>query len=230
MDEKRILKYFSQKSHSLITLIAVLLLCLGFCVILLLPPSFWALGLLMMLAGALMFIVLSVQIKDSEVDEAVAAVMETFRKAFEEQFIYYDTRKLHQAELHGQYHKEPIYASGYLTGVEGLLIRRGNDSKTRTSVYQCVGILEEEDSIRFHVQNFSLVGGGKDQPQTLNIAYTELSRVALGESFAQMHLTTMEIYGKEGNDCLLRFQMPADAKTDDLVADINAKIHKAHEE
>jgi hypothetical protein len=44
-----------------------------------------------------------------------------------------------------------------------------------------------------------------------------------------MHLVTMEIYSSD-DECLLRCQMKADAQTDELVADINNKINKAHEE
>lgn len=228
-NQNRIEKYFSQKSHSFSLLIAVALLILGFCVIILLPPHFWALGLTLMAAGGLIWLFLNLQIKDSELGEAARAAQAAFKEKFEYEFIYRDTRKLHQAELRGIRHKEPIYESSYLMSGEGLLTRRGGDGKMRSSVYQCVGILKEDDYICFGTQNFSLIGGEESAPVLNNYPYTALSRVALGEADDRWHLTTMTVY-TEGGTALMTFQMRADAQTDDLVADINAKIQKAFEE
>lgn len=228
-NQNRIEKYFSQKSHSLSLLIAVALLILGFCVILLLPPQFWALGVILLGAGAVIWFLLNLQIKDSELGEVARTAQASFKEKFEYEFIYRDTRKLHQAELRGVHHKEAIYESSYLMSGEGLLTRRGGDGKMRSSVYQCVGILQEDDHICFGTQNFSLIGGEETKPALNSYPYATLSRVALGEAVALWHLTTMTVYGEDGT-ALMTFQMRADAQTDDLVADINAKIHKAHEE
>jgi len=227
--QNRIEKYFSQKSHSFSTLIAVALLVIGFCVILLLPARFWALGLVLMAAGGLIWLLLNLQIKDSELSEAAQTAQATFKEKFEYEFIYRDTRKLHQAELRGIRPKEAIYESSYLMSGEGLLTRRGGDGKMRSSVYQCIGILMEDDHICLGTQNFSLIGGEETQPVLNKYPYSALSRVTLGEAVAQWHLTTMAVYGEDGT-VLMNFQMRADAQTDDLVADINNKIQKAHEE
>ena len=47
--------------------------------------------------------------------------------------------------------------------------------------------------------------------------------------FLQCQKKGMEIYSDDG-ECLIQCQMKADAQTDDLVADINNKINKAHDE
>ena len=153
MDANRIKKYFSQKPHTVSTIIAVALACIGFAIIILLPGHFTPFGLALMFVGAILFLVLSLQIKDSELSEAAKEVQAKFKETFEEEFIYRDTRKLHQAELRGFRPKEPVYESSYLMSGEGLLIRRGGDGKFRSSMYQCVGILKEEDYIGFGVQN-----------------------------------------------------------------------------
>lgn len=228
MDANRIKKYFSQKPHTVSTIIAVALACIGFAIIILLPGHFTPFGLALMFVGAILFLVLSLQIKDSELSEAAKEVQAKFKETFEEEFIYRDTRKLHQAELRGFRPKEPVYESSYLMSGEGLLTRRGGDGKFRSSMYQCVGILKEEDYIGFGVQNFSLIGDESPDATLLKLSYDELSHVALGEAVAQWHLTTMGVYDIDGN-CILNVQMRADAQTDELVADINAKIKKVHD-
>lgn len=225
MDTNRIKKYFSQKPHTVSTIIAVLLACLGFAVIILLPGHFTPLGLAMMFAGAILFLILSLQIKDSELSEAAKEVLGKFREKFEYEFIFRDSRKLHQAELQGIHHKDPVYESSYLAAGEGLLTRRGGDNKIRTSVYQCVGMLMEDEHICLGVQNFSLIGGEQTEPTLMRLYYSDLARVALAEEIPQMHLVTMEVYQRDG-ECVFRCQMKADAQTDELVADINNRISK----
>ena len=152
-----------------------------------------------------------------------------FKEKFEYEFIYRDTRKLHQAELRGIQHKEPVYESSYLVKGEGMLSRKGSDGKIRTSVYQCVGLLMEEHFLCLGVQNFSLVGEGDTEPSLMKVYYEDLSRVVLGENYPQMHLVLMEIYNEDGS-LLMSCQMKADAQTDELVADLNNKIKKSHED
>lgn len=229
MDANRNKKYFSQKPHTVITVIAVALIALGFCFLILLNGMLDPLSIAMMFVGAILFLFVNLQVKDSELGESAKEVLAKFTKEFEEEFIYRDTRKLHQAELQGFQHKDPVYESSYIAEGEGLLTRRGSDGKIRTSMYQCVGILMETDYICIGTQQFSLIGGAATQPTMMRVEYGELSHVALGEAIPKMHLTTMEVYGEDGT-CLMKFQMRADAQTDDLVADINAKIKKCREE
>ncbi len=229
MDANRIKKYFSQKPLTFLTVIAIILIAVGFCFLILMNGMLDALSVAMMFVGAVLFLIVNLQIKDGELSEAAKEVLGKFREKFEYEFIYRDTRKLHQAALQGIQHKEPVYESSYLASGEGLLSRKGNDGKIRTSVYQCVGLLLETDFICFGVQNFSLIGGEATEPILLKEYYRDLSRVVLGEAIPQMHLVTMEIYSSD-DECLLRCQMKADAQTDELVADINNKINKAHEE
>ena len=226
MDANRIQKYFSQKPKTLWTIIAAALIAIGFFFIFILPWSFDAPGMALIFVGAVIFLLINLQIKDSELSEAAKEVLAKFREKFEYEFIYRDTKKLHQAALQGIQHKEPVYESSYLAEGEGLLSRKGNDGKIRTSVYQCVGFLIESNFICFGVQNFSLISAEQTEPILLKEYYSDLSRVVLGEAIPQMHLVTMEIYSSE-DECLLRCQMKADAQTDDLVADINNKIQKA---
>ena len=228
MDANRIKKYFSQKPPTVITVIAVVLIALGVCFLVLLNGMLDALSIGLLFIGALLFVFTSLQIKDSELGEAAKIVLAKFREAFEYEFIYQNTRKLHQAELQGLHHKEPVYESSYLAEGEGLLMRRGSDSKLRTSVYHCVGILMEENYICFGTQNFSLIGGEESKPNLMRADYSELSRVELGKTFPEMRLVCMTVYGVDG-DVLMSCQMRADAQTDDLVADINAKIQKHQE-
>ena len=229
MDANRIKKYFSQKPKTLWTVIAAVLVAIGIFFIVILPWSFDAPGMALIFVGAVIFLVINLQIKDSELSEAAKEVLAKFREKFEYEFIYRDTKKLHQAALQGIQHKEPVYESSYLAEGEGLLSRKGNDGKIRTSVYQCVGLLMETNFICFGVQNFSLISDEQTEPILMKEYYSDLSRVVLGEAIPQMHLVTMEIYSSE-DECLLRCQMKADAQTDDLVADINNKIQKAHAE
>ena len=228
MDGNRIKKYFSQKPQTFLTVLAAILVAVGFFFLVILPWAFDAPGIAMILAGAVLFVIVNLQIKDGELSEAAKEVLGKFREKFEYEFIYRDTKKLHQAALQGIQHKEPIYESSYLASGEGLLSRKGNDGKIRTSVYQCVGILMESDFICFGMQNFSLIGGENTEPVLMKEYYCDLSRVVLGESIPAMHLVTMEFLDESG-ECLMRCQMKADAQTDDLLADINNKIQKAHE-
>lgn len=228
MDAKRIKKYFSQKPLTFLTVIAIVLVALGFCFLILMNGMLDALSVAMMFVGAILFLIVNLQIKDSELSEAAKEVLAKFSEKFEYEFIYKDTKKLHQAAIQGIQHKEAVYESSYLATGEGLLSRKGNDGKIRTSVYQCVGFLIETDYICFGVQNFSLIGGEDTEPILIKERYGDLSKVVLGEAFPRMHLVTMEIYDESG-ECLIRCQMKADAQTDELVTDINNKIHKAHE-
>lgn len=225
MDANRNKKYFSQKPHTVLTVISIALIAIGFCLLILFNGRFDPLSIALMFVGAILFLFVSLQIKDSELGESAKEVQAKFREDFEEEFIYRDTRKLHQAELQGFRPKEPVYESGYLSEGEGLLTRRGGDGKIRTSMYQCVGMLIEEDFICIGTQNFSLIGGEKTPPTMMKIYYEDLSRIALGETIPQMHLVTAEVYDAEGTQ-LMKFQMRADAQTDELVADINNKIQK----
>lgn len=229
MDAKRIKKYFSQKSHTVFTVIAIALIALGFCFLILLNGRLDALSVAMMFVGAVIFLIQNLQIKDSELSEAAKEVLAKFKEKFEYEFIYRDTRKLHQAELRGIQHKEPVYESSYLVKGEGMLSRKGSDGKIRTSVYQCVGLLMEEHFLCLGVQNFSLVGEGDTEPSLMKVYYEDLSRVVLGENYPQMHLVLMEIYNEDGS-LLMSCQMKADAQTDELVADLNNKIKKSHED
>ena len=229
MDANRIKKYFSQKPMTLLTVIAIALVAIGFCFLILMNGMLDALSVALMFVGAVLFLIVNLQIKDGELSEAAKEVLGKFREKFEYEFIYRDTKKLHQATLQGIQHKEPVYESSYLANGEGLLSRKGNDGKIRTSVYQCVGFLMETDFICFGVQNFSLIGGEDTEPTLMKEYYRDLSHVVLGEAIPQMHLVTMEIYSDDG-ECLIQCQMKADAQTDDLVADINNKINKAHDE
>ncbi len=226
MDANRIKKYFSQKPKTLWTVIAGVLVVVGFFFLIFLPWQYDTPGIAMMIAGAIVFLLVNLQIKDGELSEAAKEVLAKFQEKFEYEFIYQDPRKLHQAQLQGIHHKDPVYESSYLVAGEGLLSRRGNDGKIRTSVYQCVGLIIEDTHLCFGVQNFSLIGGEQTAPTLMRLTYSELSRVALGEAYPQMHLTTMGIYGA-GGECLMRCQMKADAQTDELIADINNKIRKA---
>ena len=228
MDANRIKKYFSQKPHTAVTVIAVILIALGVCFLVLMNGMLDAMSVALIFVGAVLFIFTSLQIKDSELGEAAKIVLAKFQEDFEFEFIYRDTRKLHQAQLQGITHKEPVYESSYLAEAEGLLKRRGSDSKIRTSVYHCVGILMEEHYICFGTQNFSLIGGEVTKPNLMRADYSELSHVALGNTIPEMHLVYMAIYGADG-ELLMNCQMRADAQTDDLVADINAKIQKHQE-
>lgn len=228
MDANRIKKYFSQKPLTFLTVIAIVLVALGFCFLILMNGMLDALSVAMMFVGAILFLIVNLQIKDSELSEAAKEVLAKFSEKFEYEFIYKDTKKLHQAAIQGIQHKEAVYESSYLATGEGLLSRKGNDGKIRTSVYQCVGFLIETDYICFGVQNFSLIGGEDTEPILIKERYGDLSKVVLGEAFPRMHLVTMEIYDESG-ECLIRCQMKADAQTDELVTDINNKIHKAHE-
>ena len=228
MDAKRIKKYFSQKPLTFLTVIAIVLVALGFCFLILMNGMLDALSVAMMFVGAILFLIVNLQIKDSELSEAAKEVLAKFSEKFEYEFIYKDTKKLHQAAIQGIQHKEAVYESSYLATGEGLLSRKGNDGKIRTSVYQCVGFLIETDYVCFGVQNFSLIGGEDTEPTLIKERYGDLSKVVLGEAFPRMHLVTMEIYDESG-ECLIRCQMKADAQTDELVTDINNKIHKAHE-
>lgn len=228
MDAKRIKKYFSQKPLTFLTVIAIVLVAVGFCFLIFMNGMLDALSIAMMFVGAILFLIVNLQIKDSELSEAAKEVLAKFSEKFEYEFIYKDTKKLHQAAIQGIQHKEAVYESSYLATGEGLLSRKGNDGKIRTSVYQCVGFLMETDYICFGVQNFSLIGGEDTEPTLIKERYSDLSKVVLGEAFPRMHLVTMEIYDENG-ECLIRCQMKADAQTDELVADINNKINKAHE-
>ena len=229
MDANRIKKYFSQKPMTLLTVIAIALVAIGFCFLILMNGMLDALSIALMFGGAVLFLIVNLQIKDGELSEAAKEVLGKFREKFEYEYIYRDTKKLHQAALQGIQHKEPVYESSYLANGEGLLSRKGNDGKIRTSVYQCVGFLMETDFVCFGVQNFSLIGGEDTEPTLMKEYYRDLSHVVLGEAIPQMHLVTMEIYSDDG-ECQIQCQMKADAQTDDLVADINNKINKAHDE
>ena len=225
MKQNRILKYFNQKPHTVFQVSAVVVAVIGFCFVWFL--NWWSRGLFLICVGLLMFLVLSLQIKDGELDEASRAFHQSFCKSFEETYIYGDTRKFHQAELKGEPEKEAIYFSGYLLTGDGILSRTGSDGKIRTSVYQSVGIIVGDHSLCIGVQTFNLIDSLYAAPTMAEWKYDKLSRVELLDP-VNIHTTHMRILDADGGE-LIRFQISADAQTDEIICRINAHIQKAHE-
>ena len=67
MDTNRIKKYFSQKPKTVWTVIAAVLIAIGIFFIVILPWSFDAPGMALIAVGAVIFIVINLQIKDNYV-------------------------------------------------------------------------------------------------------------------------------------------------------------------
>lgn len=222
MKKNRIARYFKQRPYTAIQIAAVVAALVGFCLVWFWGR--WALGLSLVFVSLLMFLPISLQTKDEELDTAAMEFQKKFSQVFEEAYIYGDIRKLHQAQLNGKQEKAAIYLSDYLLKSDGLLSRTGKDGKVRTSVYQCVGVILHDRSVCVGVQTMNLIDRLYRPPVMAEWKYRELSGAELLDP-VNIHATHMRILDTEGRE-LIRFQVPADAQSDEIVARVNALVQK----
>lgn len=220
MKDPKITKYYSQKTHPVAMILGVAMIIAGFCVWLFL---YWpSVSMPLMLAGAVILLLLNMQTKDSEIDALCGKLEAGFRQAFEEQLTTRGQGGWGSAEQVGT----PLYTTTYLTEGNGILTRRGNDGRVRSSLCQSVGILMENADVKLGRQMFSLISGEAYTPIFSVYAFSELSDVALRESMAP-HTVIMEVYDIAG-ETVFRAQVSNDANIELTVQNIRARIQKAH--
>ena len=225
MKQERILKYFHQKSHAALTFLSVVIMVVGFCLVWFF--SRWALGLLVLSIGALLALFLALRIKDGEVDEAEEEADAEFRRAFEDKFVYGDARKFHQEELKGHQEKKPIYKPSFIVTGDSLLRRTGSDGKLRTSVYQSLGMIMTEEELYVGVKLTDLIDTAFREPIFAKWKFGELSGMEVC-SPVEAHMEFVRLLAADGGE-LIRFQIPADAETDEILTDVNSRAKKAGE-
>ncbi len=237
MDFSRNKKYFFQREDSWQVVLGAILIAAGFIMTVFLgftknlPQAlFQALGLVSMLAGAIVFIVRSnVKVKDSDIDDAVASLDESFRDAFELKFVRPEMRVQRLAnELE---HGDIFYYGTYIFDGEDTLSRRGSDGRSRSSLYSFSAFMLLHNKLCAAKRRICIVENEPFEDEFVSLKYTAMSEVKLVEADATGYKGTtpyehMIVYGNNG-EILLEIPMLADAEAEDSVAVLNTRIAHA---
>ncbi len=245
MDHKRHIKYFEQNLRTAPIIIAGVCIGLGILMTVFLAntrgmPSYIMMpgGLTLIFIGAVIAVTRSViKIPDAEVDGETEKLFETFKKDFEDRFIPNDIKAIRYAMSNHitQPKLEPNTFGTYCFEGEKIMAKKGNDGKSRSSLYSMSGFVLKPDSIGLASRKISLISADDIIPdQFLDIKYTELAQAKLThvpekkdyEGFARYrHLT---ITDNEGNT-VIEFPILKDASAEAYVNDINLRITRAKE-
>ncbi len=245
MDYKRHIKYFEQHLRTAPIVISGVCIGLGFIMAVFLAntrgmPYFIMMpgGLTLIAIGAAIAVTRSViKIPDSEVDGETEKLFETFKKDFEDKFIPNDIRAIRYEMANRIPHQklEPNTFGTYCFEGETVMAKKGNDGKSRSSLYSMSGFVLKPESIGLASRRISLISSEDPIPDNfIDIKYTELSEAKLThvpekkgyEGFARYrHLA---IYDNEGNT-VIEFPILKDASAEGYVNDINQRIMRAKE-
>lgn len=245
MNYTRHKKYFEQNLSTTPVIISAACIAIGFLMVVILSGTrgfnsylMTSGGLTLLAIGVAIFLVRSSKkIPDSEIDGEAQKLYNTFAADFKNKFIPTDIRTIrYEMTNHIPHQKlEPVTFGTYCFEGEEILAKKGNDGKSRSSVYSMSGFLLKPDSICFAEREISLISDVDPIPGDFReMKYLSLSGASLEkvpekkgyEGFAKYrHLRILDNDGST----VIEFPILADAAADDYVNDINLRITRAKE-
>lgn len=244
MDYQRNKKYFTQKENVVPVIVSGILIALGFILIVFLSNtrgmSTWlmrSIGLVCLAVGAVVALIYTnVRIKDSETDGDVEEIKKKFYADFKDHFDKLEVRRLRSERQMGQAQQkyDPVFFGTYsFDGAEDgkILVKRGSDGKSRSSVYSQSGFWLRSNSVCLAERKESLVEDSVLFENFTEYRYTELGEAVLVETEASgysgvtkyEHLRITDTDGKT----IIEFPILGDADADGYAAEINSVIIKA---
>jgi hypothetical protein len=245
MDYNRNKKYFNQQLSTAPIIVSAACIAIGFLMVVILSGtrgfnSYLMIsgGLTLITIGAVIFLVRSAKkIPDNEISEQARKLYDTFKGDFNQKFLPQDIRTIrYEMANHISRPKlEPVTFATYCFEGEEVLAKKGNDGKSRSSIYSMSGFVLKPDSICVAEREISLISDNDPIPGDFReIKYLDLGGATLEhvpekkgyEGFAKYrHLTLKD---NEGN-IVIDFPIIADAAADDYVKDIAIRIQRAKE-
>ncbi len=245
MNYNRHKKYFEQHLSTTPVIISAACIAVGFLMTVILSGTrgfnyflMTSGGLTLIAVGVVIFLVRSARkIPDSEIDGETDKLYETFSTEFNNRFIPNDIRTIRYEMTNHIHHQklEPITFGTYCFEGENILAKKGNDGKSRSSVYSMSGFILKPDSICLAEREISLISDEDPIPGDFReLKYTALGGVSLEkvpekvgyEGFAKYrHLKIVDNNGA----AVMEFPILGDAAADSYVNDINLRITRAKE-
>ena len=245
MDYNRNKKYFAQNLSTTPVVISAACIAIGFMMVVFLANTrgissylMTSGGLTLLAVGIAIFVVRSARkIPDAEISEQAKKLYATFQEDFNQKFIPQDIRTIrYEMANHISRPKlEPVTFATYCFEGEEVLAKKGNDGKSRSSIYSMSGFILKPDSICVAEREISLISDNDPIPGDFReIKYIDLGSATLEhvpekkgyEGFAKYrHLRLCDNDGK----IVIEFPIIADAAADDYVKDIAIRIQRAKE-
>ena len=245
MDYNRNKKYFAQQLSTAPIIISAACFAIGFLMVVILSGtrgfnSYLMIsgGLTLIAIGAVIFLVRAAKkIPDSEISEQARKLYDTFKDDFNQKYLPQDIRTIRYEMAHhiSRPKLEPVTFATYCFEGEDVLAKKGNDGKSRSSIYSMSGFILKPDSICLAEREISLISDNDPIPGDFReFKYLDLSSATLEhvpekkgyEGFAKYrHLRLCDNEGK----IVIEFPIIADAAADDYVTDINLRITRAKE-
>lgn len=245
MNYSRHKKYFEQHLSTAPIIISAACFAIGFLMVVFLAntrgmPSYLMTsgGLTLIAIGAAIFVVRSAKkIPDAEVDEVTEKLYESFKTDFNDKFLAVNIRSIRQEMTqHSNGPKpEPVTFGTYCFEGADILAKKGNDGKSRSSVYSMSGFILKPDVICLAEREISLISDEDPIPGDFKqFKYTELGSASLQkvpekvgyEGFAKYR--HLKIVDNDG-EAVMEFPILGDAAADSYVNDINLRITRAKE-
>ena len=226
-------KFFRQRANTVGILISFGIVAVGLLCGLLMHGYLQAMGFgLAMVGGVCMVIVNSVTVKGTDVDEDVTRGVEAFKERLISHFQPFDPKSVHNKNAVNEKKTEAAYYGTFCYDEDGLLVKKGSDSKFRSSVYAINGLIIEEHTVQVGTARIHLVDAD-DTETMVEFAYADLDRVCLEAPEVRKYESNVIVdafcfYGKNGEK-LLSFPIVNDNDADLLVKNLTARIerHKA---
>jgi hypothetical protein len=245
MDYNRNKKYFEQHLSTTPIIVSAACFAIGFLMVVILSGT-RGFNTYMMISGGLTFIAIGAaiflvraakKIPDNEISEQARKLYDTFKDDFNQKFLPQDIRTIrYEMANHISRPKlEPVTFATYCFEGEEVLAKKGNDGKSRSSIYSMSGFILKPDSICVAEREISLISDNDPIPGDFReIKYIDLGKATLEkvpekkgyEGFAKYrHLA---LFDNDGS-LVIDFPIIADAAADDYVSDINLRITRAKE-
>jgi hypothetical protein len=245
MDYNRNKKYFEQHLSTAPVIVSAACIAIGFMMVVILSGT-RGFNTYMMISGGLTFIAIGAaiflvraakKIPDNEISEQARKLYDTFKNDFNQKFLPQDIRTIrYEMANHISRPKlEPVTFATYCFEGEEVLAKKGNDGKSRSSIYSMSGFILKPDSICVAEREISLISDNDPIPGDFReIKYIDLGSATLEhvpekkgyEGFAKYrHLRLCDNDGK----IVIEFPIIADAAADDYVKDIAIRIQRAKE-
>lgn len=245
MNYSRNIKYFNQQLGTAPIIVSAACFAIGFIMVVFLAntrglPGYimTPVGLFLIAVGALIFVIRSAKkIPDSEIDEITQKLYESFKFDVNDKFLTVNIRSIRQEmDRHSVSPKpEAVVFGTYCFEGADIISKKGNDGKSRSSVYsmsafvlktECICLAEREISL---ISNKDPIPGDFKQFNYISLGEASLQKVPekVGyEGFAKYrHLRIVDNDGAT----VMEFPILGDAAADSYVNDINLRIARAKE-
>ena len=244
-DYERNKKYFKQHIPTWPTVLGFVAVAAGLFMVIILSNTrgagwgWQAPGLALTVAGAVLLVVINqIKIKDSELGQNIPNEKEQFGKDFADAFTETNAQKLRYQMIYGTQDKskedpfEPVIFGTYLFEGEGVLVKKGGDGKSRSSLYSMSAFALRKEVLCLAERKISLISAEKPEADRFDkYAYVDLDKAELVKIDkvgyeSNTKYRHLRITDNSGNT-VMEFPILADAAADEYVAEINQKFQRA---